>query len=159
MTPTEVISKYKEHSRQFNSVIHIEEIQYQRAISHFSREEMERTGEWFHQERLPYDGRKDAKNLRIRALEPLVSNGAIHILSSMGKLLEELEFYPYSKTVDILDCLGYLLRVARPKEVPVETVARNPFMVSEIEAEIKRKNQSALGYPFDSQLGKNRLYA
>lgn len=151
-TPTDVIRLYKEHSRQFSSSIHIEEIQYQRAISHFSREEMERTGEWFQQERLPYDGRKDAKNLRIRALEPLISNGGLHILQSMGKLLEEIEFYPYSKTVDILDCLGYLLRVARPKEIPAEKQLKNPFMVSEIEEEIKRKHKSAMAYPFDFQL-------
>ncbi len=155
-TPTEVIHKYKEHSRQFGSKIHIEEIQYQRAVSHFSREEMEKTGEFFVQERLPYDGRKDAKNLRIRALEPVISNGALHILPSMFALLEELEFYPYSKTVDILDCLGYLIRVAKPSGiVTVAPVVKSPFMMSEIEKELKKNASSGCAYPFDFQLGDN----
>lgn len=157
LTPTEVINKYKEHSRQFKSTIHIEEIQYQRAISHFSREEMERTGEYFHQERLPYDGRKDAKNLRIRSLEPIIVNSGLHITSSMVSLLEELEFYPYSKTVDILDCLGYLLRVAKPISEEMVEVLKDPFSVEEIEREIKRKCNSASGLPFQFQLKGYRV--
>lgn len=152
-TPTEVIHKYKDHSRQFKSRIHIEEIQYQRAISHFSREEMERTGEFFSQERLPYDGRKDAKNLRIRALEPVISNGALHILHSMQPLLEELEFYPYSKTVDILDCLGYLLRVAKSSQSSAPVPVQSPFSMGAIEKELKDKARSGCAYPFDFQLG------
>jgi len=156
MTPTEVIHKYKEHSRQFKTKIYIEEIQYQRAVSHFSRQEMEATGEWFQQERLPYDGRKDAKNLRIRALEPIITNGALHILVSMRALLEELEFYPYSKTVDILDCLGYALKILRPKTVSSAPVQTNPFQMGEIEKELKRHASSAAGYPFDFQLGHLR---
>jgi hypothetical protein len=153
-TPTEVIHKYKEHARQFNSKIYIEEIQYQRAISHFSREEMERTGEWFQQERLPYDGRKDAKNLRIRGLEPVISNGALHILHSMQTLLEELEFYPYSKTVDILDCMGYLNRVAKPTEGEVKVEHKDPFSMGEIEKQLKKTAHSGCAYPFDVQLDK-----
>lgn len=149
MNPTDVIHKYKEHSRQFGSKIYIEEIQYQRAVSHFSREEMERTGEFFHQERLPYDGRKDAKNLRIRSLEPLVTNGGLHILVGMQSLLEELEFYPYSRTVDILDCLGYMQRVAKASSTPAPVVATSPFKVEEIEKELKRNSHFA--YPFSIQ--------
>jgi hypothetical protein len=156
MTPTEVINKFKSHSRQFDTHIHIEEIQYQRAISHFSREEMERTGEWFHQEKLPYDGRKGAKDLRIRSLEPLISNGALHILASMKEVLEELEFYPYAKTVDILDCMGYLLKIARPRVDEAAKHAPNPFSIEEIEKELRRKCSSSVGYPFPMQLGGYR---
>jgi hypothetical protein len=152
MTPTDVIKKYKEHSRQFKSTIYIEEIQYQRAVSHFSKREMEETGEWFRQERLPYDGRKDAKNLRIRSIEPLVTNGGLHILSHMTTLLEELEFYPYSKTVDILDCLGYAFRLLKPSDPVPAPVTTNPFQVSEIEKELKKRANSSVGYPFDFQL-------
>jgi hypothetical protein len=154
LNPSEVISRYKEHSRQFSSTIHIEEIQYQRAIRHFSRLEMESTGEFFIQERLPYDGRKGAKDLRIRALEPLIINGGLHILPSMTDLLEELEFYPYSRTKDILDCLGYLLKIARPVEETPPEPPKNPFMLSEIEDELKAKSRSNIGYPFSLQLGK-----
>ena len=153
-TPTEVINLFKSHARQFKSVIRIEEIQYQRAIAHFSKQQMEETGEWFQQEALPYDGRKDAKNLRIRALEPLISNGALHVLSTMSKLLEELELYPYAATVDILDCLGYLFRVTPAMNVEAKQELINPFQMSEIEKELKNRHNSAVGYPFQFQ---NRL--
>ena len=153
--PSEVITLFKAHSRQFNTRIYIEEIQYQRAIRHFSREEMERTGEFFTQERLPYDGRKDAKRLRIVALEPIVTNGALHILSSMKPLLEELEFYPHSKTVDILDCLGYFIKIAKPAIVDLPKVADDPMKVENIEKELKKRANSSVGYPFQLQ---NRLW-
>ena len=113
---------------------------------------MEQTGEWFRQERLPFDGRKDAKNLRIRALEPLVTNGGLHVGPTMSALLEELELYPHSHTVDILDCLGYLMKVAK---APLKETAVNvpdPFCIDEIEKELKARSNSASGYPFDFQL-------
>lgn len=155
-TPTEVIAKYKDHSRQFNSVIYIEEIQYQRAVSFWSREEMEKTGEFFTQRRLKHDGRKDAKHLRIIALEPIVSNGALHILASMRELLEELELYPHAKTVDILDCLGYAKdTLPMSKEAPMPTFP-NKFSIDEIEKEIYAKRRNSTGYPFDYQLSNGR---
>lgn len=156
MNPTEVIHRYKEHSRQFRSRIHIEEIQYQRAIAHFAREEMERTGEWFTQERLPYDGKKDAKNLRIKALEPIVTNGALHILGYMNDLIEELELYPHSRTVDVLDCLGYLLKVARPTVIETVKPPPNEFLIETIEAELKRGKTGR--YPFDVQLNLKNMH-
>jgi len=149
--PTEVMHLYKEHSRQFDSKIWTEEVQYQRALSHFSREEMERTGEWFSQERLPYDGRANAKDLRIRSIEPLVTNGGLHILASMKPLLEELEFYPYSKTKDILDCLGYMYKISKPV-IPARCQSTlNPFSMEAIEKELKRGG-GITGLPFDLQL-------
>ena len=151
-TPTEVIDKYKEHSRQFKSVIYIEEIQYQRAISFWSREEMEKTGEFFTQRRLPHDGRKDAKHLRIIALEPIVSNGALHILASMRELLEEMELYPHAKTVDILDCLGYAKSVVPAEKEDVMPTFVDKFSIEEIEKELHAKNRSNAGLPFDYQL-------
>jgi len=150
-TPTQVIDIFKAHSRQFKSRIYIEEIQYQRAISHFSKQEMETTGEWFNQERLPYDGRKDAKNLRIRSLEPLITNGGLHILTSMNQLMEELEFYPHSKTKDILDCLGYLMKVLKPTRSEPQPERVSPFKMAEIEKELKSKATSMVGYPFEQQ--------
>ena len=152
--PSEVIDFYKEHSRQFKSRIHIEEIQYQRAISHFSRQEMETTGEWFYQERLPYDGRKDAKNLRIRGLEPLIRMGGLHILGSMVTLLEELELYPHGQTVDILDCMGYLYPMSKSTEPTPPPPPEDPFMLKNVLKGIEEKTRSDIGYPFQMQLRK-----
>jgi hypothetical protein len=70
----------------------------------------------------------------------------------MTTLLEELEFYPYSKTVDILDCLGYAFRLLKPSDPVPAPVTTNPFQVSEIEKELKKRANSSVGYPFDFQL-------
>lgn len=152
LNPSEVIEIFAAHSKQFNSKVMIEEIQYQRAVRHFAKLRMEATGEWFNIQQLPFDGRKDAKNLRIRGLEPLISNGGLHITASMKALLEELEYYPYSKTVDILDCLGYLFRVAKAIGVQAPTQTENPFLMANIEKELKKKGTSSTAYPFKSQL-------
>jgi hypothetical protein len=152
MNPSEVIDKYIAHAKQFNSTVFIEEVQYQRAVRFFAKQVMEATGDFIRQEQLPFDGRRDAKNLRIRSLEPIVTNGALHILSHMTELLEELEFYPHGKTVDILDCLGYLLRVARKPDEATQSALSNPFSMEVIEDELKRKNRNSMGLPFDFQL-------
>lgn len=148
--PTEVIELFFSHAQQFHSKIYVEEIQYQRAIRHFARKEMERTGKSYPIEQLKYDGRKNAKDLRIRALEPVVNNGFLHILSHMRSMLEELEFYPRSRTVDILDCAGWLFRVARAIHREEPNVLRDPFSIDEVEKELKSNSSS--GLPFSYQL-------
>lgn len=137
--PTEVIDLFRTHSKQFDSKVHIEEIQYQRAIRHFAKQEMERTGDTYMIERLRYDGRKNAKELRIKAIEPVVSNGMLHVLSHMKALMEEFEFYPRSRTVDILDCIGYLLNVAKPPKKEYKEKVIDPFSIEEIEKELHAK--------------------
>jgi hypothetical protein len=66
--------------------------------------------------------------------------------------MEELEFYPSSRTVDILDCLGYLLKIAKPKSVEVKPDVHNPFLMATIEKELKSRASSLVSYPFDYQL-------
>lgn len=154
--PSEVIAVYKDHSRRFHSKIYIEEVQYQASVRFWSKREMEETGEMFTQNRLPRESFKDAKKLRIVALEPFVSNGALHVLANQKSLLEELELYPHSKTVDILDCLGYLrkiLPISRPEE-PKKTTDK--FSVANVIDEILKRKNSAAGYPFDLQVAGYR---
>ena len=154
LNPSQVIALFKSHAKQFNSWVNIEEIQYQRALRHFAKEMMEADGEWYHVEQLKYDGRKNAKDLRIQSIEPVVSNGALHILPSMMALLEELEMYPNTPTKDILDCLGYLYRIVKPSgEASTEVADNNPFLVENIENEIKSRCTG--DYPFDVQLSKS----
>ena len=135
--PTEVIDLFRQHSKQFDSKVYIEEIQYQRAVRHFAKQEMERTGDHYTVEQLKYDGRKNAKELRIKSIEPIVSNGALHVLSSMKDLIEEFEFYPRARTVDILDCIGYLLRMARKPVSEYKKEIVDPFSIESIEKELK----------------------
>lgn len=157
--PSDVINIFKSHTKQFGSKVFVEEVQYQRAVRHFARKEMETEGFTYVIEQLPFDGRKDAKNLRIRALEPVVTNGALHILAHMAPLLEELELYPHSKTVDILDCMGYLLKVGRPAGVAAPVANNDPFLIDNIERELLKKHNSSAGYPFDLQVSpRSALY-
>lgn len=155
-TPSEVIAKFKEHQKQFNSRVRIEEIQYQRAIRHFAKLDMEADGQFYDIDPLPHDGRKDAKNLRIQGLEPVVRFGAVHVLESMRKLIHEMEDYPYGTTVDILDALSFLHRYGKSVYTEDQDTMTLPFSVEAIEEELHDKANFAgsVAYPFDCQLSK-----
>lgn len=55
------------------------------------------------------------KEVRISALEPLVSNGQIRFLASQKDLIEELERFPRSATDDLLDGLNMAVDLARKR--------------------------------------------
>jgi len=154
--PSQVIEKFKEHQRQFKSRVKIEEIQYQRSIRHFAKLDMEVDGNFYNIDPIPYDGRKDAKNLRIRGLEPAVRCGAVHILKSMDKLVAEMEDYPYSATVDILDCLAFLQRYGKGVQIQDHSPVKMALSIETIEEELHEKANSAnrADYPFECQLSK-----
>lgn len=157
--PTEVINKFKEHQAQFNSKVMIEEFQYQTAIRHFAKKGMELDGQLYSIESIKHDQKKNAKDLRIQALEPLVRQGMLHVLYGMTGLMQELEDYPYSSTVDRIDCLGYLFKHAVRSTTPEFVDKQGFFMVTRemLEKECKDMAKSAESsrYPFDFQLGKD----
>lgn len=158
-TPSEVITKFKEHQQQFNSKVLIEEVQYQTAIRHFAKIDMDNAGRFYNLEQLPNDARKNAKELRIQALEPYVKNGAVHVLKSMKQFIQEMEDYPYASTKDRLDCAGMLLRHARPSIIDLSTPDKSGFFRitrEDLEKECKQKaRSSAKNYPFSVQLQGN----
>lgn len=55
------------------------------------------------------------KEIRISALEPLVSNGQIRFLATQKDLIEELERFPKSSTDDLLDGLNMAVDLARKR--------------------------------------------
>jgi predicted phage terminase large subunit-like protein len=55
------------------------------------------------------------KEIRISALEPLVSNGQIRFLASQKDIVEELERFPRSATDDLLDGLNMAVDLARKR--------------------------------------------
>jgi hypothetical protein len=154
--PTNVIEIIKEHVRQFASKVYIEEVGYQVALRHFARQDMESEGGFSYSiEAIPSDNRSNAKNLRIEALEPVVTNGMFHVLEGMAGLIQELEDYPYSSTKDIIDTVGFLHKHARRPAGRVEYAMRDPFSLDEIEREILERN-SVGKYPFDNPLFESR---
>lgn len=155
--PTDVINLIKSHQKQFTSKVMVEEVGYQIALRHFARKDMETSG-FYSIEAIPRDGRKNAKELRIQSVEPVVRNGAVHVLGGMKLLIQEMEDYPYSATRDILDVLGYLVRYARPSQ---DTViihhSDDPFLFDNIEKELKDRANSTQ-YPFSNPLIEDTVY-
>ena len=93
-----------------------------------------------------------ADHLRIRGLEPVVKNGAVHVLRTMRPLISEMEDYPYGSTVDVLDCLAFLQAYAPASKSVNEQAWDNPWTIDNIEKAI-RERVFDIGYPFSPQLG------
>ncbi len=141
--PSVVIQTFKLHQKIYSSRVYIEEVQYQRAVRHFAKLEMERTGNRYRLHPLPFDGRKDAKHLRILNIQNWAQSGGLYIKPTMHELLNEYEDYPYSKTVDILDCIGWAIRIAKPEKVLQERkVELSDFSVERIEQELYERYRS-----------------
>ena len=154
-TPTQVIDLITEHNTQFESDVKVEEVGYQVALAHFARKAMEAPGARHYSiGALPADNRAGAKDLRIQGVQPVVRNGALHVLKSMKLLRQEMEDYPYSSTKDVLDVLGWLVRVARSAAMSVPRQQTNPFTLDSILTEIKTDHNNSYSTMYDVQLGK-----
>ncbi len=123
--PSEVIMKMAMHWKTFApEKIGIEDVYYQKAIGHFAREYMnEGKVPWMRIIGIKPEGNIH-KELRIRALEPLASNLAIHCKPEHKEFIGEYsEYVPNSKLCkkDILDALAYQMQIARPGQVAAVT--------------------------------------
>jgi len=116
--PTEVIEIMAKHWRLFApEYIGVEEIYFQKALRHFAQQAMDK-GEI---PRMSIRGIKpeghESKEIRIRGLEPLASNLAIHVKREHKDFIEEfLEYAPNNNSItkDILDAASYQVQIARP---------------------------------------------
>lgn len=119
-SPTEVIMLMAKHWRLYEpEALYPESIYYQKALAHFAREyvKMGKIPPMTIRELLPEANK--SKDLRIRALEPLGSCEAIHILESHKEFITEWgEYIPTNKLCkkDLLDAAAYQIQVARPGE-------------------------------------------
>lgn len=158
--PTQVIEFMKAHAKMFNSKVCVEEVGYQISLRHFAKMDMEAEGSFpYHIEALPADNRANAKSLRIEAMEPLVTNGMLHIIRGMDMLLQEFEDYPYAATKDIIDCAGWLNRVAKRPVAIYREETLDPFSLDALENEIMSKNKTSR-YPFaDPLISSEHLWA
>lgn len=131
--PSEVIMIMGKHWNLFQpEMIGIEDVYYQKAIAHFAREYMEQ-GKVPHMTIRGIKPEGNAtKEIRIRALEPLASNLAIHCKPAHKAFIEELtEYIPNSKLCrkDILDAAAYQRQIARPgAPLPGPKPDRNKFI-------------------------------
>lgn len=122
--PTVVIEKIAMHWKRFKpELIGIEEVYYQKSLAHFARKAMERGDvPWLPLRQLkPESG--ESKDLRIRALEPIASNLALHCRLDHKDFIEEFCEYVSDSDMcknDIMDAAAYQVRIARPGEVEKE---------------------------------------
>lgn len=63
---------------------------------------------------LPASRAKNAKDDRIRAMEPKFRNGKFWCRSDQAQFIEEYKSYPSCRTRDVLDCLGYGQQILDP---------------------------------------------
>lgn len=150
--PTQVIELMKSHAQMFGSKVFVEEVGYQVALRHFARKDMEEEGGFAYRvDALPVDNKANAKAMRIESLEPVVTNGMLHMMRTMTLGLGELEDYPYGSTKDIIDLMGWLNRLAKRtiKEVPQEQI--DPLSFEALEAEFATRGGKGK-YPFPDPL-------
>ena len=154
--PTEVIALMESHARVYGSQpdrysCWVEEVQYQKAIRHFARKHMEESGFIYTLNGLKSDVRKDAKDLRIKTLQPVVQQGFLHIKPMMKELVNEMTDYPNGFTCDIIDCLGYCSQRRLPSvpDSPLTIQTASPFSLDSILDSLPKTTN--LRYPFSLQ--------
>jgi len=115
--PSEIIKVIAKHYKLFSpEIIGVETVYYQKALVHFARKEME-SGRvpWMPIRQMMPEG-NESKEIRIRALEPIASNLAIHCKREHKEFINEFsEYVPNndSCTKDILDAMAYQVQIAR----------------------------------------------
>jgi hypothetical protein len=116
--PSRIIKLMAMHWEKFKpEAIGIESVYYQKALAHFAREYMfeGKVPMMTIRQLKPESGA--SKEVRIRALEPLASNLAIHCKATHTEFQTEFsEYVPNSRLCkkDLLDALAYQLQIARP---------------------------------------------
>ena len=90
-----------------------ESVAYQLQGKHNLEEELKRTGREIKVKELRPGHTK--KDVRIRSLIPYFERGQILLRPTHGELIMELQRFPHGETVDILDCLAYMLQMIPAK--------------------------------------------
>jgi hypothetical protein len=131
--PSKVIKLMAMHWEKFKpEAIGIESVYYQKAVAHFAREYMfeGKIPMMTIRQLKPESGA--SKEVRIRALEPLASNLAIHCKPTHTAFINEfIDYVPNNRLCkkDILDALAYQIQIARPGQpLPPTAKDRNEFV-------------------------------
>lgn len=131
--PSKIIKLMALHWEKFKpEAIGIESVYYQKALAHFAREYMfeGKVPMMTIRQLKPEAGA--SKEIRIRALEPLASNLAIHCKPTHKEFITEFcDYVPNSRLCkkDILDALAYQLQIARPGQ-PIPATQKREEIVT-----------------------------
>lgn len=94
---------------------------------------------------LPKERGAGAKERRILSMSPLYERGQVHVRASGGgveEFIQEYSFYPQAKTVDLLDCMGYLFNIVETAEVDMSRWKEN----FERDMDRRRRSVGRAGY-------------
>jgi predicted phage terminase large subunit-like protein len=143
LNPREIINTMFDLYVQFpkTHTIGIETVAYQKSLVFFAQEEMRRRGTYLPIRELLTDSRT-SKEMRIRALIPRFSNGAVHICKAHTDLIDQLLDFPKGKHDDIIDALAYHLQLLIVPQRRIERV-ENPFAIETILAELYKRGQTS----------------
>lgn len=129
-TPGQLLNSIFEQQKRWNSItVGIEGVQYQNSLEYFCQEQMRRRNQFFHVEMLKS---VKAKEIRIRALQPLFASGTILIRPHHAELMAELEVFPLGAHDDTADALSMVLQLldltstsSGPREIDPEEMEPN----------------------------------
>lgn len=94
---------------------------------------------------LPKERGAGAKDRRINSMSALYERGQVHVRAAGGGVedfLSEYSVYPNGKTVDLLDCMGYIFNIVESPEVDMNRWKHN----YERDMEARRRSIGRAGY-------------
>jgi hypothetical protein len=94
---------------------------------------------------LPKERGAGAKERRILSMSPLYERGQVHVRASGGGVedfMQEYSMHPQAKTVDLLDCMGYLFNIVETAEVDMSRWKEN----YERDMDRRRRSVGKAGY-------------
>lgn len=144
MNPGELINAIFDHYRRHKPVtVGIESVQYQKALHYWVKERMRADGTYFRVE--PIIDTRRSKEVRIRGLIPVFSNGAIFLRSHMQELESELLVFPLGAHDDLPDALAMQLemwqRTRSKREELRDMSGPDPLSVDAAIKEIAERNE------------------
>jgi predicted phage terminase large subunit-like protein len=147
-TPGQLLNSIFRQQDKWKCVtVGIEGVQYQKSLEYFAQEQMRRRNQFFYVEMLKSI---KAKEIRIRALQPLFSSGSILIRTHHAELMAELEVFPLGAHDDVIDALSMVLQLAeltatkeKGREIDPEDLDPNSldYLLYEISSRRERKNE------------------
>lgn len=125
--------------------MHIETIAGQDGWLYFFERDMREKLPQMYVVSLPKERGAGAKERRITSMSPMYERGQVWIRATGGgseDFMREYELFPNGKTVDLIDCMGYLFNIVEGAEVDVRAWQQR----SEMDAERRRRSVGRAGY-------------
>jgi predicted phage terminase large subunit-like protein len=134
-TPGQLINAIFRHQATHHSVtVGIEGVQYQNSLDYFVKEQMSKRNQWFAVEMLKS---VKAKEVRIRALQPLFASGSILVRTHHTELLAELETFPLGAHDDCADALSMVLQLLDITPVAGKSTDSTDYALNSLEAAVQ----------------------